>query len=179
MAQPEYFLYDHPLSSWCDRVRFVLHFKNIPYTKQDFDLSKKPPELFQGSPQGTIPVLRVTRPDRVVYLGESFQICKYLQGQHPHPSLYPLNEDGTVDVLLENLIDLQFNKLQAKVLEGFYGTFKGTEGSVEKLKIALREANELLAEHQYLMTKFTGRDELTMADVLFCNLVQRIYLLKD
>ena len=65
MSQPEYLLFDHPISSWCDRVRFLLTYKNIPYQAQECDLSEKPAELLTASPQGLIPVLRVTRPDGV------------------------------------------------------------------------------------------------------------------
>ena len=74
---------------------------------------------------------------------------------------------------------MNYMQLQAKVLEGFYGNIRGWEGRVEKLKLALREVNALFSGNQFIFTKFTGKDELTMADVMMLTLIQRAFLLKD
>ena len=106
-----YVFFTHPLSAFANKVKCMLALKNVPHEVRDCDLmNNRPPELFEASSRGLIPVLKVTRGEKDFYLGESFHICKYLDNVFPEPRLYPATEGGDKDVLLESLMDHELEK---------------------------------------------------------------------
>jgi glutathione S-transferase len=86
MAQPERTLYQFPISHYCEKVRWLLDVKGLPYTLKNLmpglhrGVAKR---LAKGS--GTLPVLV----DGSVALGDSTEIALHLERTYPSPALLP------------------------------------------------------------------------------------------
>lgn len=74
-------------SPYCHRVEMVLMEKNIPYEKQDIDLSNRPDWFVKDAPAGKVPLLYVN--DKPLF--ESFAICEYLEENFKENPLHPSN----------------------------------------------------------------------------------------
>lgn len=81
-------LYDASPSANSDRVKIVLHEKELPYQKVTLDLAKKEQkraEFLKLNPYGKVPVIN----DNGKVLFESYIINEYLDEQYPNPPLMP------------------------------------------------------------------------------------------
>ncbi|HEX6438120.1 MAG TPA: glutathione S-transferase family protein [Candidatus Binatia bacterium] len=81
-------LYDASPSANSDRVKIVLHEKELPYQKVTLDLAKKEQkraEFLKLNPYGKVPVIN----DNGKVLFESCIINEYLDEQYPNPPLMP------------------------------------------------------------------------------------------
>lgn len=72
-------------SPYGHRVEMTLIEKNIPYEKQEVDLSNKPEWFVKDSPLAKAPLLYVG--DKPLF--ESIAICEYLDGAFPENPLHP------------------------------------------------------------------------------------------
>ena len=87
MKQESFTLITHVLCPYVQRSIITLEEKNIPYTRTDIDLEKKPAWFEQKSPMGKVPILLV---DEKPALFESAIICEYLDEITPG-SLHPID----------------------------------------------------------------------------------------
>ncbi|TQV89280.1 glutathione S-transferase family protein [Aliikangiella coralliicola] len=87
MTQPDFHLIAHVLCPYVQRSIITLKEKDIPYTRTDINLAKKPPWFKQKSPLGKVPILLV---DEEYTLFESAIICEYLNEITP-ASLHPVD----------------------------------------------------------------------------------------
>lgn len=100
-------LYQSPMSSCSQKVRFVLEQKKIPWESIVVDLhgaENYSPEFKKLNPKAIIPVLN----DSGDLIIESNNICLYLDEKYPHTPLMPSNAKARSDVrTLMQLIDEQ------------------------------------------------------------------------
>ncbi len=85
-------LYDYFRSSACYRVRIVLNYKNLKYTKKEVHLVNNGGEQHSAeykklNPQGLIPSL--LDPSNNICLTQSLAIIEYLEESYPKPSILP------------------------------------------------------------------------------------------
>ena len=160
-------LYDAVPSSNSDRVKVVLHEKDLAYDRVTLDLAKKEqkcPEFLKLNPYGKVPVIN----DAGKILFESCIINEYLDEQYPNPPLMPkdpyLRERGRilVDYAL-NYIHEPYWALRAEMLKQ-EGERNATamEEKRRTLRSLLQYLEEALGDKPY----FLGGLSLTDIDVL-------------
>jgi len=101
-------LYDFPSSPNCQRVKVVLHEKNLPYDIVPVDLKQKEQkkaDFLKLNPYGKVPVLI----DGATVLYESLIINEYLDEKYPNPPLMPKDHDKRAKARI--LIDYGMNHL--------------------------------------------------------------------
>jgi len=82
-------LYGSNLSPFVRKVRVILIEKNAPYTLDQINPFRQPPEFAAISPLKRIPVLRDTDLPEPNTLPDSSVIADYLENKFPQPALYP------------------------------------------------------------------------------------------
>lgn len=86
--KPQVFnLISHVLCPYVQRAIIILKEKNIPFTRTDINLARKPSWFKQKSPMGKVPIL-IIDDNRTLF--ESSVICEYLD-EVTVGSLYPTN----------------------------------------------------------------------------------------
>ena len=78
-------LYQFEFSAYCEKVRFVLDYKNLPYRKVEVTPGAGQLEVFRLSGQRQVPVLK----DGVQVIADSTAILKYLESHYPDRPLLP------------------------------------------------------------------------------------------
>lgn len=103
MPAPERTLYQFPISHYCEKARWILDAKGLPYTVKNLmpGLHRRvTTRLVKG--RGSVPVLV----DGAVALGDSTEIALHLERTHPSPALLPApgpERDRALE--LENFFD--------------------------------------------------------------------------
>ncbi len=80
-------LYSGTRDPYSHRTRIVLFEKDVDYQIVEVDINKKPKELVDLNPYGTVPTIV----DRDLVLYESLLINEYLDERLPHPPLMPVD----------------------------------------------------------------------------------------
>jgi glutathione S-transferase len=160
-------LYDAVPSSNSDRVKVVLHEKDLAYDRVTLDLAKKEqkcPEFLKLNPYGKVPVIN----DAGKILFESCIINEYLDEQYPNPPLMPKDPylRGRGRILVDyalNYIHEPYWALRAEMLkqEGERNT-TAMEEKRRTLRSLLQYLEEALGDKPY----FLGGLSLTDIDVL-------------
>ncbi|HYY24443.1 MAG TPA: glutathione S-transferase family protein [Candidatus Udaeobacter sp.] len=160
-------LYDAVPSSNSDRVKVVLHEKDLAYDRVTLDLAKKEqkcPEFLKLNPYGKVPVIN----DAGKILFESCIINEYLDEQYPNPPLMPKDPylRGRGRILVDyalNYIHEPYWALRAEMLkqEGERNT-TAMEEKRRTLRRLLQYLEEALGDKPY----FLGGLSLTDIDVL-------------
>jgi glutathione S-transferase len=88
MSSPKLFLYDHPVSSYAQKVRMALRHKSLPFIKET------PATLGSGQPDAAFSSanMRMEVPaliDGDFKIFDSTAILMYLEDAYPEPSLFP------------------------------------------------------------------------------------------
>ena len=101
-------LYDYFDCPFCQKVKVVLHEKDLEYETILVDLKKgeqRTPEFLKLNPYGKVPV--IIDEDVVIY--DSTIINEYLDEEYPHPALMPEDSAARARVrLLEDYCDNSF-----------------------------------------------------------------------
>lgn len=106
-------LYYSDASPYARKVRIVAAEKNIPLTLLPVVASDDPPELHKANAIGKVPALLL---DDGQSLGESTQICLYLESLKPEPKVYQHTLDilrrdalaiGLIDALVRQVVELR------------------------------------------------------------------------
>ena len=103
-------LYDFHSSPNCQRVKIVMHEKNLPYETIPVNIRKdeqRRSEFIKLNPYGKVPVIV----DEETVLYESCFINEYLDEKYPHPRLLP--EDPARRARIRILIDYGLTHLNA------------------------------------------------------------------
>jgi glutathione S-transferase len=74
-------IYQFEVSPFCDKVRRVCHYKNIPFTVQEVSFFR----AGKYSSAKKLPVID----DKDIRIEDSTQIVQYLEEKHPEPGLFP------------------------------------------------------------------------------------------
>jgi glutathione S-transferase len=156
MKQQNFNLITHVLCPYVQRSIITLEEKNIPYTRTDIDLAKKPAWFEQKSPMGKVPILLVD--DRSA-LFESTIICEYLDEITPG-TLHP--EDNFEKAFHRAWIEFGSNILtdiarlyNAKKASDFQHLHKGIE---EKFRIL---------ENKLTVSSFFAGEEFHLIDAVY------------
>ncbi|CAK4015120.1 Noranthrone synthase [Lecanosticta acicola] len=84
----ELFLYDHPVSSYAQKVRMALRFKSLPFQKetpQNLGAGHPDPSFSSANPRLEVPALL----DGDFRIFDSTTIVMYLEEKFPEPALFP------------------------------------------------------------------------------------------
>jgi glutathione S-transferase len=156
-------LYDFKSSPNCQRVKVVLHEKNLPYRIVPVDLRKKEQkgaEFLQLNPYGKVPVLT----DDATTLYESCIINEYLDEKYPNPALMPADCGARAKVRL--LIDYGLAHLDAPYQKLRLELMKDPgerqpqiiESAKTELRNLLQHLEKQLGEQPYLAGDFSLAD---------------------
>jgi glutathione S-transferase len=105
-------LYDNPFSPFARKVRMVLDYKDLPFTRIDALALAHLDELLAVNPRGEVPVLV----DGDATVVNSADIVAYLEHRYPEPAIYPAEPaarvaarawerlaDGVLDAVLHDV----------------------------------------------------------------------------
>lgn len=172
-------LLGHPLCPFTQRVLFVAGYKKLKYDLIEIDLSQRPKWLFEITPGGKLPALKVIINGEQTNLYDSVAVSEYFDS-FPGPYLYPRNESGIIEPLkkaqLDMIIKCKIDILHARLSSFWKG--KATELEIKQGQLCLQEFNDMLSEG-YLMTHIIKNNQLTMADVMLFPFIERINALKN
>ena len=174
------FLWDHPVSSYAQKVRIALREKGIPFKAQTprgmgTGLPKATDQSFAGAnPRVEVPVLV----DGELEIFDSTIILEYIEDKWPEPALLPARSNPAARAkarMIEELCDTQYEGLNWGLSEMSW--FKRAEGELaEKLKAqAAHQTKQLqawLAERLGDKDWFGG-ETFGWADVCVAPLVSR------
>lgn len=101
-ARQERLLYQFPLSLYCEKTRWNLDYKKLPYRKADLMPGAHAFTAWRISRQRMLPILR----DGKACIGDSTRIALYLEEKYPDIALLPANKEQRRQVLeLEDFFD--------------------------------------------------------------------------
>lgn len=89
-------LYQFELSHYCEKVRFILDYKGLPYRKIEVTPGLGQIDLFRMSGQRQVPVLK----DGNAIISDSTAIALYLEEKYPEKPLIPVDPLPRAQVLL-------------------------------------------------------------------------------
>ena len=102
-------LYDHPLSSYCQKVKIALREKGIAFTctlPEDFGQGRRDTPFARANPRGEVPVL-LAGEDGPIF--ESTVILEYIEERWPQPPLLPSGPAARAAVrMIEEMCDTQY-----------------------------------------------------------------------
>ncbi len=108
-------LYSGTRDPYSHRTRIVLFEKDVDYQIVEVDLEKKPKELADLNPYGTVPTIV----DRDLVLYESLLINEYLDERLPHPPLMPVDPVSRARArLMLNRFDRDWYRLLPNIESG-------------------------------------------------------------
>lgn len=79
------YLYQFELCPYCEKVRFILDYKGLEYSKTEVTPGVGQLELLRISGKTQVPVLK----DGETVITDSTEIANYLERKYPEPSLFP------------------------------------------------------------------------------------------
>lgn len=122
-------LYQFEISHFSEKVRFLLDYKNIPYTKWDVKYGAGQKVVRQLTGQRQVPVIvDPNNGDRVVH--DSTAIAFYLEEQYPDPPLIPRDPERRAEtLLLEDWLDQALGVVARKL---FVWRMKGDNDFIRK-----------------------------------------------
>lgn len=170
------FLYDHPASSYAQKVRMALRLKNIPFTKQT------PQNLGLGNPDASFESanLRMEVPaliDGDFKVFESSVIVMYLEDKFPEPSILPKDpKERAIARMIEEMCDTAYEAINWALGEVFwFGRAEGAEA--ERIQAAAGDQTKQIHEwlSGYLGEKdfFNGGDSPGYADICVAPVLHR------
>lgn len=111
-------LYQFELSHYCEKVRFVLDYKGLPYRKVNVTPGLGQLDLFRLSGQRQVPVLK----DGGTVIADSTAIVAYLEQEYPDRPVIPTDSSPQgLCLLLEEWADASIGLNARKVLVGSLG----------------------------------------------------------
>ncbi|GJD79474.1 glutathione S-transferase family protein [Methylobacterium gregans] len=138
-------LYEHPLSSYAQKVKIALREKGLAFTAElpvDFGTGRRDGPFAEANPRAEVPVLV----DGAVTLFESTVILEYIEERWPEPPLLPSDPAARARArLTEDICDTQYEAVNWGYGEVLW--FRRASGALaERLKArAARQTGELQA----------------------------------
>ncbi|KAF2169088.1 hypothetical protein M409DRAFT_21099 [Zasmidium cellare ATCC 36951] len=154
---PSLFLYDHPASSYAQKVRMALRLKNLPFTKET------PQNLGLGEPNASFESanLRMEVPALIIdsdfKIFDSSVIVQYLEDAFPDaPSLLPKDpRERAVARMIEEMCDTAYEAINWALGEVFW--FGRAEGK-EAERINAAAADQTKQIHEWLTPHLGSKD---------------------
>jgi len=131
-------LYDHPLSSYSQKVKIALREKGLPFESvlpEDFGTGQRGTAFTASNPRGEVPVLLV---DRQTPIFDSTVILEYIEERWPNPPLLPQDPVARATArITEEVCDTQYEAVNWGYGEILW--FRRAEGELaETLRSAAR-----------------------------------------
>jgi glutathione S-transferase len=170
-------LYGSNLSPFVRKVRVVLIEKNVPYTLDQINPFRQPPEFAAISPLKRIPVLRDTDQPEPNTLPDSSVIADYLENKFPQPALYPKAHFSRARALwFEEYGDGGIFPVMGPGLFFERVVKKFQRGVPDQALCALTVAERLPPFFDYLEGEITGKaflvdDRFTIADIAVASVM--------
>lgn len=173
------FLYDHPASSYAQKVRMTLRLKNIPFDKET------PKNLGLGNPDAAFESanLRMEVPaliDGDFKIFDSSAIVMYLEDKFPEPALLPKDpKEKAIARMIEEVCDTSYEAINWAMAEiTWFGRAEGAEA--ERLLAAGKDQTqqvlEWLTSHLGSKDFFSGTDTPGFADICVAPVLNRSVL---
>lgn len=168
-------LYDHPLSSYAQKVKIALREKGVAFERilpKDFGTGQRDTPFAAANPRGEVPVL-IDEDDTIF---ESTVILEYVEERWPEPPLLPASPSKRATArTTEEICDTQYEAVNWGFGELLW--FRRAEGDLaERLKAAaVRDTETLqawLAERLGAADWFGG-DRFGWADVAAAPMINR------
>ncbi len=122
-------LYEHPLSSYVQKVKIALHEKNIPFTVERPDRlgsGSAAGEFVDGNLRAEVPMLI----DGTVRIVDSTIILEYLEDKFPTPALLPADPaERARGRMIEDVCDTSYEAINWGIGEILW--FRRAEGALE------------------------------------------------
>ena len=169
-------LYDHPLSSYAQKVKIALREKGLAFERMlpdDFGTGRRDTAFATANPRGEVPVLLL---DDKTPIFESTVILEYIEERWPEPSLLPADPLARAYArMTEEVCDTQYEAVNWGFGEVLW--FRRAEGSLaETLRSAATRDTQAL---QQWLTERLGRadwfggDSFGWADTAAAPMVNR------
>jgi stringent starvation protein A len=155
-------LYSGTTCPYSHRCRIVLFEKGMDFEVIDVDVSNKPDDLIELSPDGRLPVLV----ERDLRLDISNIINEYIDERFPHPQLMP------ADPVMRARARLFLHNFEEQLFSHIADIEKETKGAA-KARIAIRDGLTMIAP---IFTKqpYMLGEEFSMVDVAIAPLLWRL-----
>lgn len=149
-------LYDHPLSSYAQKVKIALREKGIAFERilpDDFGTGRRDTAFAVANPRGEVPVLML---DGTTPIFESTVILEYIEERWPEPPLLPADPLARAYArMTEEVCDTQYEAVNWGFGELLW--FRRAEGALaETLKSAAARDTEAL--QQWLTNRLGSAD---------------------
>lgn len=149
-------LYDHPLSSYAQKVKIALREKGVAFERllpDDFGTGRRDTAFATANPRGEVPVLL---PDGQTPIFDSTVILEYIEERWPEPRLLPADPLARAHArMTEDVCDTQYEAVNWGFGELLW--FRRAEGALaETLKLAAARDTETL--QQWLAKRLGGAD---------------------
>jgi RNA polymerase-associated protein len=182
-TQDQLHLFDHPVSSYCQKIRIALREKGLDFTKelpQSLGSGHAAIAFTEANPRKEVPALVVTPSDpakAAFSIFDSKVILMYLEDAFPgHKALLPRDPRLRAEArMIEEVCDTHYEANNWAVGEiEFFGRAKGAEAEA-----LLSKARELTKHFQAWLAEKLGNkqffagDEFSYADVAAAALVNR------
>jgi RNA polymerase-associated protein len=182
-TQDHLLLFDHPVSSYCQKIRIALREKGLNFTKelpQNLGSGTAAIAFAEANPRKEVPALVITPSDpakAAFSIFDSKIILMYLEDAYPeHKSLLPQDPRLRAEArMIEEVCDTHYEANNWAVGEiEFFGRARG-----EEAEALLSKARELTKHFQAWLAeklgdnRFFAGDEFSYADVVVAALVNR------
>ena len=159
-------LYHVPLSPFCRKVRLSLAEKKIEVELAEERYWQRDPDFLRRNPAAKVPVLRL---DGMV-MGESADICEYLEDAYPTPPLMPKGAEARYEVRrlvgwfddkfhTEVTANLIYEKVNKKIMGAGFPDSTKVKAGARAIKVHLDYMAWLLDSRRWL-----AGDVMTLAD---------------
>jgi len=156
-------LFSGDMDPYSHQVRIVLAEKGINVDIVSVELDKKPEDLIDLNPYGSVPTLV----DRDLVLYDSHVIMEYLDERFPHPPLMP------VDPVSRARNRLMFYRIQRDLYANVDFIMHGTEKQGTKARKELRD-NLLAISPIFTQKPFFLSDDFSLVDCAMAPLLWRL-----
>jgi RNA polymerase-associated protein len=168
-------LYEHPLSSYAQKVKIALREKGVPFAAElpeSFGTGSRDGAFAQASPRGEVPALV----DGDVTIFDSTVILEYVEDRWPEPPLLPKDPAGRARArMVEDVCDTQYEAINWGVGEILW--FRRATGALADAMRA-KAAQHTRAMQTWLSEKLGGApwfggDRFGWADAAVAPMVNR------
>lgn len=157
MATPELLLFDHPVSSYAQKVRIALREKRLPFKSEvPVGASDPPPAFLKANPRMEVPTLM--HGEAAIF--DSTIILEYLEDLAPEPAALPPRSDPAARArlrMIEDVADTQYEAINWVWGEVLWMA-RAPEGSKLREHLHAQVADQTREIFAWFEEKLKGRD---------------------
>ena len=167
-------LYISALCPYARRTVYANSFKsaNLPITLVDQD--QKPEWFLEMNPNGTVPVLKISKFEKEFFITESLQIIEYLNS-FPGQNLYPTINNRVIPAA-KAVVDIQISTVLEPLLFYLMKYIKTRNlRSLNTVKEILVDLNEKYLIFGNFVTGIIGYENVTNADLVLYPIIDYLF----